>query len=623
MTDSAPPLRQVFFGEDRVSGTIAKVRRELAGLKNDAGPVGAALGRMLVPLAAGVSVAGITAWVNRVVEGVDALNDWKDATGASIENLSGLEDVALRTGTSLDTAGAAVIKLNQALNAAKNPKSDAAQAIKAIGLSVEELQQLDPVEALQRIGVALAGFADDGNKGRIILELLGKSAKEMAPLLNDLAQAGKLQAKVTTQQAEEAEKLRKEWFALEKNALDLSRAVAGPLVTALNSTLDAFRGTNQYAGELTGTAATLAVPLQALSVLGAEVAFVFKGIGTEIGGLAAQAKMLATGNLAGVKAIRNEMVADAEAARKAQDELLARIMNVNGAANDALRRSEDRGFTPTPKTRLPSLGDKPDLAAARKAAEERRKLAEFAAQQLVTIEEQAAQDAAEAWKFWERQQLDDQKARADALKLQWQQVFEFIDQEEERAIEEGRLFLETQRAGKEAAEELALVFSSAAGEAITQWQGVQGLLKGILQDVAQLALRETVTKPLGTMVAGALEGFSFKDLGAQALKWLFNADGNVFDAAGIRRFASGDVFGSPTLFRYGGGRTGVMGEAGPEAVMPLKRGPDGKLGVAGGGNSVSIAINVGAGASTDDWRRSKRQIAADLQRTLRRGGAIA
>jgi len=100
-----------------------------------------------------------------------------------------------------------------------------------------------------------------------------------------------------------------------------------------------------------------------------------------------------------------------------------------------------------------------------------------------------------------------------------------------------------------------------------------------------------------------------------------HAAGGAFDGS-IRKFAAGDVFGSPTLFRYGGGRMGMMGEAGPEAVMPLKRGADGKLGVAGG-QTINVAINVAAGASADDWRRSQRQITSDLQRSLRRAGAIA
>jgi len=68
---------------------------------------------------------------------------------------------------------------------------------------------------------------------------------------------------------------------------------------------------------------------------------------------------------------------------------------------------------------------------------------------------------------------------------------------------------------------------------------------------------------------------------------LFLADGGAFNAGGTRAFASGGTFSnaivnSPTLFKYAAGgkfQTGVMGEAGPEAVMPLARDSQGRLGV--------------------------------------------
>lgn len=71
--------------------------------------------------------------------------------------------------------------------------------------------------------------------------------------------------------------------------------------------------------------------------------------------------------------------------------------------------------------------------------------------------------------------------------------------------------------------------------------------------------------------------------------------GGAFSAGNIIPFANGGVVGSPTMFGMSGGRTGLMGEAGPEAIMPLKRGSDGKLGVEGGGNvTVHQTFNFSA-----------------------------
>jgi phage-related minor tail protein len=58
------------------------------------------------------------------------------------------------------------------------------------------------------------------------------------------------------------------------------------------------------------------------------------------------------------------------------------------------------------------------------------------------------------------------------------------------------------------------------------------------------------------------------------------ADGAAFSGGSVVAFASGGIVDRPTMFGMSGGRTGLMGEAGPEAIMPLQRGPGGKLGVA-------------------------------------------
>ena len=69
------------------------------------------------------------------------------------------------------------------------------------------------------------------------------------------------------------------------------------------------------------------------------------------------------------------------------------------------------------------------------------------------------------------------------------------------------------------------------------------------------------------------------------------AKGGVFSGGNVTAFASGGVVGGPTLFGMNGG-LGLMGEAGAEAIMPLTRGPGGRLGVQamGGGQAVRIVV---------------------------------
>ena len=84
-------------------------------------------------------------------------------------------------------------------------------------------------------------------------------------------------------------------------------------------------------------------------------------------------------------------------------------------------------------------------------------------------------------------------------------------------------------------------------------------------------------------------------------------------------FASGGVIASPVTFPLSNGRVGLAGERGPEAIMPLARGPDGKLGVrAQGGAGVSVTINVST-PDAESFRRSESQIAAMLARVVTMG----
>ena len=84
-------------------------------------------------------------------------------------------------------------------------------------------------------------------------------------------------------------------------------------------------------------------------------------------------------------------------------------------------------------------------------------------------------------------------------------------------------------------------------------------------------------------------------------------------------FAKGGVIASPVTFPLGGNRTGLAGERGAEAILPLARGPDGRLGVrAEAGGGVHVTFNVST-PDVDGFRRSESQIAALLQRSLASG----
>ena len=129
----------------------------------------------------------------------------------------------------------------------------------------------------------------------------------------------------------------------------------------------------------------------------------------------------------------------------------------------------------------------------------------------------------------------------------------------------------------------------------------------IVEDLTRMVTRMLIIAPLLKLIQGLIPGGTFASAsaglsGAGALKsflpgFALNATGNVYGSNGVVPFARGGIVNGPTMFPFAKG-VGLMGEAGPEAIMPLRRGADGRLGVAAsGGAGVNVTVNVDAGSS--------------------------
>lgn len=117
---------------------------------------------------------------------------------------------------------------------------------------------------------------------------------------------------------------------------------------------------------------------------------------------------------------------------------------------------------------------------------------------------------------------------------------------------------------------------AAIGAILTDIRDAEDVMKNLLR-----ALQQGINMAIGQAAAG----------------WLFgskSAKGNIFSGGNVMPFARGGIVSGPTVFPMRSG-VGLMGEAGPEAIVPLRRGPDGSLGVeSSGGTSVNLTLNVGS-----------------------------
>lgn len=147
------------------------------------------------------------------------------------------------------------------------------------------------------------------------------------------------------------------------------------------------------------------------------------------------------------------------------------------------------------------------------------------------------------------------------------------------------------------------------------------VLSGLAQSLSKIALNAAL-KPLEQgltgLFSGALSGGGF-GFGSGGGSFGF-ANGGVFSNGVPVPFASGGVIQSPIAFPLGGGATGIAGERGAEAIMPLSRGPDGRLGVAASGAGQGITVNFSVTATdAGSFQRSETQIAAMLSRAVALG----
>lgn len=235
-----------------------------------------------------------------------------------------------------------------------------------------------------------------------------------------------------------------------------------------------------------------------------------------------------------------------------------------------------------------------------------------------------------------RNQLTEQEAARYTQQAQSRREQEIV-----RAYDKSALDAAALRENEGLAKDFGNTFTSAFEDAIIKGKEFRDVLNGVAQDLARIILRQAVVNPLGNvatsaatagarylggLLGGGTGGYTAEVSGTGMVK---SAYGNAFSNGRLIPFASGGMVDRATVVPMA-----LMGEAGPEAIMPLRRGKDGKLGVAAaGGGDGGIVQHITIDARGADpsvvpliqaaMEQAKRAAKAEIYSEIQRGGQAA
>jgi tape measure domain-containing protein len=316
------------------------------------------------------------------------------AAGSAEKGASAMREInaiSLRTQTSVQANAEVFARLNQSLLQMGGTQQDTLRITELLGkaIKVSGASAVEAKSAMLQFGQALGSGKLAGDELRSLMENAPYLMRQLADgigvpvgALKKLGEEGKLTADVVVNALSKAADKINADFQKMPQTLAAAMQAAQDSAARANESIDTLIGTSgAMTGVMTGVSdavgmladrlsgvtteadklgrnkiieewangARLAMTYlidaadtvwQALSVLGRNVAFVFQGIGTEIGGIGAQAMALARGDLEGARAIGREMKADAEKRRRELDEADRKSLNRQSAGAGIRQRME-------------------------------------------------------------------------------------------------------------------------------------------------------------------------------------------------------------------------------------------------------------------------------------------
>ncbi|MHB1400676.1 MAG: phage tail tape measure protein [Trichloromonadaceae bacterium] len=570
-----------------IGASTARLERDLAKARSDitnwAGGVTSTVKGIGVALAGAFTVGSVVQSLKANLDLADSMAKLSQSVGVSVENLTAYRHAANLSGVSIETVGKGLGLLSRKMVEAAEGTGEGYKAFQTLGLSATDAagQLLDSDKALEQIADRFAKMPDGPQKTAAAMDLFGKSGKDLIPLLNGgsagLAQmrdeAQRLGLTFDTNTAKAAERVNDNMARVQASFTGLATKTAVGLIPTLDNLAAMMAGARSETENMTLVSDSLAAGLKLMASGGVVVGEVFKSVGSYLGAFAASFEALVAGDFRrayNVLTIGGQDIADSV---RGSLGTIDKIWTGTASAVVAVSANIIAGLEPV-------------VGAHKKVAESVKSLT----QEYIKLGNAVGADS---WLTKDREKWEVHSRGLDVAIQMEQETAEmskgiYIDRDDFWLIKEREKWdvhsrgldamVDTEAGAyeqmKNAVAGWAANFSGTLADMV--W-GAENSFNDILTSfgkmITQMMIQKSVVEPM-------LANFSLVP----------NAKGNVYNSAGLSAY-SGSVVNSPTLFPFAKG-IGLMGEAGPEAIMPLKRGADGTLGVSGGGGGGNITVNL-------------------------------
>ena len=557
----------------------------------------------MAALAAGT---GFAMFIKKSIDTADELSKMSQKVGVSTEALSTLKYAAELSDVSLEALGKGFVKLSKNAADAANGTGEAKDTFSALGIALKNDQGnlRSSEELLKDLANKFKALPDGVEKTNAAVQVFGRAGADLIPMLNmgaagieQLQQRAKeLGLELSTEAGRAAEDFNDQLKDLTSNAAGFGRSIATKILPHLNEYLKIIRMAYDEGGALHALWVSMGALGDALFVPGLDkkIKDLQKAIDTP-------RYDPTTGYMQNVDDLKKEM-----------DALIKQRQALIDAAEQerAARRKNEAEEKAAQESNAAALRKTLETQNAKKAAAIKAEKDASDAHKLAV--DLYIKDEADKWAKldeWNENYIKEQLKNAEISKSiqddfakNGRSVFESVMTPMERYADKlaeldgllmmGSISYETySRAATQAWDDLQQGLEKTEDKfadlkkAIDGWgkdsakaivdfamtgkASFSDMINSMISDILRMLVYQQITGPVSSWVGTAA---------SSALKWALSAKGNVFSGGNLVPFAKGGIVTGPTIFPMANG-AGLMGEAGPEAVMPLARTAGGELGI--------------------------------------------